>query len=109
MLDAPGSFEVEVDPCVYASLAEMAVQIPLVAELVEELAELAEVRADVVRRDRGVLPAFPRDLLSRHVRGRAQARAPHSPDLLLVLGVVVELHRRSVGPLVESLHERTRL
>ena len=51
--------QVEVDPDVHAAVAEVAVVGPAPAMVVHQLAELPQVGAELLGRDRGVLPAGP--------------------------------------------------
>jgi len=83
--------EVEVDPGVQAALTEVAVEGAAVAVPLVQLPQVAEVAAEPVRRDRGVLPALPGERLARHQRGGAQAGLAHLPDQLLVGWVVDQL------------------
>ena len=108
-LDALARFEVEVDPRVHAAVAEMAVQVAGVAVSVEQLAKLAQVRAELVGRDGRVLPAFPRDRLVRYVRGRAEARLAHRPQHLLLARIVEQLHRRRIRGFRKRRHARARV
>ncbi len=102
-------FEIEVDARVHAALAEMAVQVAGIAVLVEQLAQLAQIAAQVFWRHRRIFPAFPSDRLVRHVRGCAQPSLAHLPDLLFHRRVVVQLHRRRVLLLLERIHQPPRL
>jgi hypothetical protein len=109
LLDAGGGDEVEVDPGVDAALAEMAVEGALVAILVEQLAQGAQVIPDPLRRDRGVLPARPGVRLAGHPGGGAQAGLADGPDRLLLLGVVEDLARRRARLALECLDQRAGL
>ena len=83
--DAGGRLEIEVGPRVDACLAEVAVEMSAVAVPRQERPEVAQVPAELFRRDRGVLPALPRQRLPGSVRRRAEgglADAPHPPLLL---------------------------
>ena len=62
-------FEVERDLHVNAAVSEVAVIGSLVVELVEQLPQIAQVRAELFRRDGRVVPTFP---------SRRQARTPGS-------------------------------
>src|SRR6478752_7083978 len=86
--------QVEVPASVDAALAVVAVERALVAVLVGELREAAEVLAEPLGRDGRVLPTLVRVLLAWHERGRAEARLAHLPDVLLAVGVVIQLHPR---------------
>ncbi|RDI21096.1 hypothetical protein DEU38_11537 [Rhodococcus sp. AG1013] len=84
-----GGAEVERDPGVHAPLAEMPIQRSgSVVVPIQEVAEVAEVVAESVGRDRGVLPALVGLGFVRRVRGGAQPGLPRLPHLLLVGGVV---------------------
>ena len=107
-LDALRCLEIEIDARVDAALAEMAVQGATVLILVEQLAEAAQVRAKLRGRNRGILPALPGDGLIRYPGGRAERRLANSPNELLVLLVVVQLHRRRVALSRERGHRRAR-
>ena len=86
--------EVEVVARVDAALAEVAVEIADVVVLVEQLAEVAQVAAELLRRDGGVLPPFPRVAACRgRERRGAEARLADAPDQLLLLRVVEQLDR----------------
>ena len=84
LLDALGGVQVEADAAVDAALAEVAVERRVVAVLVEQLAQVAQVVADLVRRHGRVLPARPGVGLAGHPGGRAQAALAHLPDHLLL-------------------------
>ena len=89
---AAGALEIEVDPAVRAAVAEVAVHRGAVAVAVEQVLERAQVAAQVLGRDGGVLPALPVVGLDRVVSGRAQTGLAHVPELALVRRVVVEPH-----------------
>ena len=65
----------------------------------EKLAQVAQVVAQLLGRDRRVLPAFPGVAVARDPRGSAQARLAHLPELQLFVRVVKELHRGRIVPL----------
>ena len=99
----PGE-EIEGDAAVDAALAEMAVEGSDQAELVEQLAELPEIVADLVGPDRRVLPSGPGQGKAGNIRGCAQARLAHLPDLLFLGVVIVELHGRRLFAASERVH-----
>ena len=102
--------QVEVPAGVDAALAVVAVERALVAVALRELREAAEVLAEPLGRDGRVLPALVRVLLARDERRRAEPRLAHLPDVLLAVGVVVQLHpRRRLPVLLEVAHQRARL
>ena len=81
--DAGGAFlrlQVEVDPRVEAALPEVAVEVAFVAVLLVEPAQVAQVRAELLRRHRRVLPALPGQRPAGRVRRRAQRRLADPPD-----------------------------
>src|SRR5690606_12473749 len=97
--------EVEVDDTVHEPLTEVAIERGLVAELVQEAAQVAEVVAHSVRRDRRVLPTGPRGVQPGHERGRAEPRLPQLPKLVLRGLVVVEEYGRRHAGAVERIHQ----
>ena len=92
--DALRAPQVEVDAGVHAGLTEVAVERSVEAVAVVETAQVAQVVADALGRNGGVLPPGPRVDAAGLVRGRAQPGLADLPDLVLLLGVVEELHRR---------------
>src|SRR5205823_2713432 len=74
LLDSLARHEVEVPACVHTALAVVAVQRALVLVLPRELLQAAQVLAEALRRDGGVLPALVRVLLAGDEGGRAEAR-----------------------------------
>src|SRR5439155_14553020 len=94
LLDPGLRDEVEVPARVDAALAVVAVERALVAVLVRELREAAEVLTQPLGRDGRVLPSLVRVLLAGDERRRAEPRLAHLPDVLLAIGVVVQLHPR---------------
>ena len=105
MLDALVGLQIEVDPGVDAALAEVAVERAVVAEFLEQLAEVAEVGADAIGRDGRVLPALPGVLLAGDAGGRPEARLADLPQVLFLGLVVEELHRRRVGHRLQAVHQ----
>ena len=82
--DALRGAQLERDPGVHAALPEVPVQRrALVVVALQQLAEVPQVVAEPLGRDRGVLPAFVRLVLARRVGGRAQARLAHVPQPVL--------------------------
>ena len=82
---------VPVDPRVHASLSEVPIEGAGVAVLIEQRAEVSEIVGEILGRNSRVLPAFIGVRLARDVSRRPQSRLPDLPDLLLRLGVVVQL------------------
>ena len=107
--DALGGDQVERDPGVHAALAEVPVQgRARVAELVVELAQVAQVVTQPLRRHRGVLPALPGVGHVRHPGGSAEGHLADVGQFLLVLRVVVEPDRRLVLGAVQLIDQRPR-
>ena len=100
--DTFGGQQIERDPGMNTALAEMAVEGAFIAMLVVKLAQFAQVRADLIGRNRGILPALPGHMLARNPGGRAQAGLADFPDEMLFVRVVVELHRGSVGVFLQG-------
>src|SRR5437870_9737773 len=73
-------FQTEIDPGMHEALTEMAVERAEITKLVEERAKIAQILSNVVRRNRRILPAFPRVRLVRHTRARAEPRVANFPD-----------------------------
>src|SRR5580700_10259937 len=61
------------------SVAEMAVERALIIELVQQGAKIAEVRAQLFRRDRRIVPAVPLRRRAGSKCGRARARFANLP------------------------------
>ena len=106
LVDALSRLEVELDARVHASLTEMPIERALVTEIVEQLAELAQVFSQLVRRHRSVLPPFPRLGAVREASRRAQTGLAHLPQLFFLVLVIEQLHRGAAG---EPRHQRFRL
>jgi hypothetical protein len=94
---ALGRLEVEGDARVDAALSVVAEEDAVVAVPVEELPEVAQVRAEPLGRDGRVLPAGP-GLELRRDAADADRRLADEPDLLLLGRVGEELHRRRSVP-----------
>ena len=102
--------EVEVPTRVHAAVAVVAVERALVAELRGELLQVTQVVADPLRRDGRVLPAFVGVVLAGKERGGSEARLAHLPDVLLLLGDVVQLHpAQAVLADLELAHQLVRV
>src|SRR5262249_62097762 len=81
--------QIEVDPRVDATLAEVAIEGPIVAVFLEQLAEVAEIITELERVDRRVFPALPCVLVAGDPGRGAEARLADLPQVLF-LGLVVE-------------------
>src|SRR5206468_774403 len=89
--------EIEVDSDMNAALTEVTVQRRVVAVLVEERPQIAEIVADVLHRNGRVLPSLPRIRLAWNERGCTQTSLSYLPDLLLYLRLDHQSHRRRVA------------
>ena len=105
MLHSLISLQLKVNPGVDAALAEVAVERAIVAELLEQLAKVAEVGADAVGRHGRILPPLPGVLLAGDAGGRAQARLADFPQVFFLGLVVEELHGRRVAHPLQMLHQ----
>ncbi|MNX88355.1 hypothetical protein D3C86_1203230 [compost metagenome] len=88
-----------------AALAEVPVQVAGVVVGIEQLAQGAQVAAQLLGGDRRVLPAFPGEGLAGHEGGCPKPRLPHPPDDRLLDGIVVKLEGGGLGEAREALHE----
>ena len=86
----------------------MPVERALIAVLVGELPEVAEVPGELLRWDRGVFPPFPRVGLVGDERRRAEAALTHLPDVRLVLRVVEQPDVDQRRALAEVAHHPAR-
>ena len=97
-----GGDQVERDAAVHAAVAEVAVDARgAVPEPVQQLGQVAQVRAQVLRADRGVLPTRPGVRTVRRARGGTQPRLAHLLQLLPPL-VVVDQPGVVVGQFVDE-------
>ena len=103
--DAVDTLEVEVDPEMHASLAEMAIERRPIVELAEQLAEFAQVHAESFGGDGGIFPPFVSLTAPRWMRGNAQCRFANFPELVRLNVVVEECHRRRIGLCGEIRHQ----
>src|SRR5690242_16261275 len=99
--------DIEIDPGVDAALAEVAVERADIAKFEIKLFQIAKIAAELGRRDRRVFPAFPILLLTRNVRGGAEAGLPNCPDLFFFIRIVEELHGWSTPARSQSRHQRS--
>src|SRR5206468_3934521 len=92
-------------------LAVVAVERALVAVLRGQLAKVAQVLADPLRRDGGVLPTLVGVGPAGEERRRPEPGLAHLPDMLLGRRVVVELHslERTALLLLQRSHQLVRL
>src|SRR5579884_1811705 len=77
LLNALGGKEIERDPRVDAALPEVAVERAFVAVLLVQFAEVAQIAAHLLGRDRRILPALPCRRMARYERARAETRFAH--------------------------------
>ena len=99
------SLQAKIDPSVNEALPEMAVKRAEITVLIQERSKIAQVFSNVVRRNRGIFPAFPRIRLVRHPRARAQASITNFPDHRLVRRIVDQLHLRRVRLRLQLGHQ----
>src|SRR3546814_8767106 len=100
-VDSASACQVEIDAHMHAAAAEMAVEGASVAVAVQECAKLAQIGADPIGSNRGVLPSPPGIGLPGHMRGGTETGFANFPDLALLVGIAqpfpVRLDRKSVG------------
>src|SRR5579864_5596456 len=92
-----------------AALAKMTVKRRIVAVLVVQLPELAQVVADIFRRYRGILPSWPGIRFAGNEGGRPQAGFANLPDVVLLFFIHEQLHAGRVGALFKIVHQTVRL
>ena len=105
LLDPVGGLEVEVDAVVDAALAEVAVEHAVVAVLVHERAQIAQVGAHLVGRHAGILPPGPLPLLPGRVGAGADAGLADLPHPRHLRRVGVEGHVGRIGHVVQREHQ----
>ena len=66
-------FQIEVHTIVYAAIAEVTVKSATIVEAVHQLAQFAQILAQLFRRHRRVFPAFPGEVLAGNVGNYTQA------------------------------------
>ena len=92
--DSGFRLQIEVQTCVDAGVAEVAVERAAVAECGHHLSQVAEIAAELFGSDGGVFPAFPVQRLAGHMRGDAEAGLANFPHTLgLRAGVDVRVRR----------------
>src|SRR5579871_3482448 len=92
-----------------AALAKVAIQGSFVAVFCVKLAQFAEVRTNLVRRNGGIFPPFPGHVFAGHPSRRAQAGLANLPYEMLLARVVVELHLGRMALLLQAVHQLARL
>ena len=102
-------FEIVVHARVHAGVAEVSVERAVVVEGLHQLAQLAEVGAEFLGRDRGIFEAFPAQRFAGHVRSHAQARLADIPDAARLARIDEEVHVGRSGGAVENFHQVPRL
>ena len=70
-------FQIEINARMDAALAEMPIQVASIVKFIQQLAKIAQICADLIRRHGSIFPAFPRNLFIGHVRGGPQAGFAH--------------------------------
>src|SRR5579884_1202999 len=96
--------EIEGNPSVHAALTEVSVQRAGVMELVVERLEIAQISAQLFRRDRRILPALPCDVLAGYECRSSKPGFTDLPNETLLVRVVVQLHRRRALFLFQGAH-----
>src|SRR4029077_12168834 len=97
-----------VDSCMQATLADMSVQSAAIVIFFEKFPEIAQISADFVRRNGGVLPALPCLILSGNAGRCAKARLANLPDDMFFLPLVIEFHRWNDLWKTEIVHQPPR-
>src|SRR3546814_18315687 len=82
----------------------MAVEGASVAVAVQECAKLAQIGADPIGSNRGVLPSPPGIGLPGHMRGGTETGFANFPDLALLVGIAQQFHVRLATGLLQRLH-----
>src|SRR5262249_27989929 len=100
--------EVEVDTRVNAALPEVSIERAIVTMLLEQAAQVAQVGTDLLGRNGGVLPTFPRNRLSWHKGRRAKSGLANLPNQFLFALVVIELHGWSARSALQPRHHSSR-
>ena len=98
----------EIDARMDEALTEMAIERAEIIIFIQQGAEIAQIPADVIRRNSGIFPAFPRVRLIRHTRAGAEPRITNFPDDLFMFWVVNESHRRWIRLRLQLGHELPR-
>src|SRR5690625_957299 len=75
------SREAEIDAAMHQPIAEMAVERGMIAELVQQRSEVAEIGGKVSWREGAVLPALIGDVEAGHIGRGWQAGFPDFPEL----------------------------
>ena len=99
---------VEVRAGMHAGVAEVAVERAVIAELAHQPLQVAQVVAQLLGSDSGVLPAFPAERLAGNMGDHPQARFADDPDLF-GFGGGAQAHVGRRGAPAERLHQAARL
>ena len=105
--DAGFALQVEIDAHVDAAVAEVAVERSLIVIFVEQLANIAEIRAHFFRGDGGIVPAFPFGRRARCGGGGAHAGFADSPQNGGFRGGV-DAHGGGIRAFLQARHELLR-
>src|SRR5215468_5143251 len=100
--------EVEVDTRVNAALPEVSIERAIVTMLLEQSAQVAQVGTDLLGRNGGVLPTFPRNRLSWHKGRRAKSGLATLTNQFLFALVVIELHGWGARFALQPRHHSSR-
>src|ERR1019366_7540707 len=109
LADAFGGFKVVIHARVYTGMAEVSIERAVVVVGLHQLAQVAEVGAELVGPNRGIFEAFPAYRFARDVRGHAQAGLADVPDAAHQASVGEELQIGRSGGAFERLHQIARL
>ena len=97
VLDPFDRLQIEVDPGVDATLAEVAVKRAAVVVLREQLAQVAQVVPHPIGWDGRIFPALPRIFFAGNARRGTQAGFADFPEVFFLGLVVEQLHGRRVA------------
>ena len=97
--------QVKTNAAVDASLAKVPIESALILVGFEQPAQISQVVAQMLRRNRRIFPSWPGIRLSGHRGAGGQPRFAHLPDLALLHRVAEELHRRCITLPLQFLHE----
>ena len=104
LADALLGFEIPIDPHVNAAVAEVTVERRVVVVLVQERPQLPQIRSQLLRRHRRIVPALPLERRAGRRRGRARTRLADLPHRAR-FGRRVETGARRIGHLLHALDE----
>ena len=109
LADAFGGFEVVIHARVHAGVAEVSVERAVVMEVLHQPAQVAEVGAESLGRDRGILETFPAQRFARNVRSHAQTGLTDIPNAPRLPWIGEQAHVGRSCRAIEPLHQIARL